>query len=169
MKHFFHHLALALVLCALFAPTARADRRPGPSYAPADVALQRQFATLWEQRFTRDVSADLLPFIDAPDMELAQRTVRALGRLEQPTVLPQLQKLRDEQQAAIEAGKVDPSKLPRRYFDYDTAIARIESRNLHGREKIEFVLQRMPQHWTWEQAIEWSQKVSNPKTYSNPN
>ena len=168
MKHAFRPsqiVILALALCALIAPLAHARRDPLPSTLPADVALQRQFAALWEQRFTRDVSAELLPFLDARETELAQRAVRALGRLENPDVLPELQKRRDTQEALDIQSRTNPEVRLNRYLNFDIAIARIESHGLHGREKIEFALQKMPWHWTWKQAIYWSEKVSDPKNY----
>lgn len=158
-------MLLTLGLATLSPSPVYADRSPPPSTLPADVEKQQKFARLWEQRFDRDVSAEILPLIDDPELDFAQRAVRALGRLENPTVLAELERRRGEQQAQIKEGLADFSKLPKRLLQLDTAIARIQSRNLHGQEKIEFVTERMPLKWNWQQAIEWSRKVSNPKNY----
>ncbi len=123
------------------------------------------FARIWEQRYTRDISAELLPFVDDADEELSERALRALGRLEKTTVLSELEKRRKAQEAAIQAGKTDAAQRPKRYFDFDTPIARIESRNLHGRKKIEFVLTHMEGNWTWEKAVEVSHKMKEPLAY----
>ena len=141
---------------------AWADRSHSASTRPEDVERARKLARLWDQRFTRDVSEELLPFLDDPSLELRERAVRALGRLEKPDVLPELEKRRDAQKAAIEAGRTDLSKRPRNEFDFDTAIARIKSWDLHGKEKIEFVLHNMKPGWTWEEAVKESKRLKDP-------
>ena len=126
------------------------------------------FALIWEQRYKRDISTEILPFLDDPDHDLADRALRALGRLEKPGVLPELEKRRDAQKAAIEAGETDYSKRPARYFNFDPPIARIQSRDLHGKAKIEFVLSHMKGRkpaWTWDEAVEASKKMKESLAY----
>ena len=123
------------------------------------------FARIWEQRYKRDISAEILPFVDDPDRELSQRALRALGRLENPAVLPELQKRKAEQEAAIIAGETDYDKRPKRYFNFAMPIARIESRDLHGRQKIEFVLAHLEPAWTWDEAVESSKRLKEYLAY----
>ena len=186
MKIFRLPLALAVLICSLpsaYSQPALAPETPLPADSPLSVnpppqryvdpltsavetyKRNRAFARIWEQRYKRDISAEVLPFIDDPDRELAQRALRALGRLEKPSVLPELLTRKAEQEAAIEAGKTDYDKRPKRYFDFDTPIARIESRDLHGRQKIEFVLPHMKgmkPAWTWDEAVQMSKDMKSP-------
>jgi hypothetical protein len=113
---------------------------------------------LWQQRFQRDISLALLPYLHDPDVELRQRAVRAIGRLENPKLLPNLVRLQTAQQRNVFTSE-------REELTVKLSIARLQSKNATQKVKLNKLLQSAG--WNLAEAHSWSKKVAVPSNYLN--
>lgn len=128
--------------------------KPRATYTtPAEIRAVNQakirLDQLWWQRHSKDVVRDVLPYAQTryADNAIQQRAVLILGRLENPAALGVLRDMEEN----LPSNKTialnnTPGIVPQRDFKGELAfavrmaIARIENRELKGREKIERVL-----------------------------
>jgi uncharacterized protein YigA (DUF484 family) len=96
----------------------------------------RQFCNLWLARHQRDITAELLPFLDEPGpVTLRERAARALGRLENPVVEATLAARLQQMQQNAEA--VRHKQIP--VHTLQLALGRLRSRHQRGAARVEAV------------------------------
>ena len=152
---------------------------------------RRHFDRLWAARLQRNMAADLLPFLQGPDVDLRQRAVQGLGRLESSQaeaplsrLLQEREKLSDEQLQMLKDRQkpLKDAKDGERYLSdqkrfedngkrlrqsglpplvLQLALGRIRSRDFKGQEKVGAFAKSIG--LSWDEVIQLSEKVNNPR------
>ena len=114
------------------------DALPRP-YNPQEItesnAHARELYKLWQARDERDVTAEVIPFLQDPHASVRGSAVRVLARLntlkaEEALSQALAQQLKNTQSQQVQPNAISPLEL--RF-----AVGRISSRDLKGRERIE--------------------------------
>lgn len=119
---------------------------------------------LWQQRDQRDISNELLPFLNKPDYEVRLFAVRALSKLEHPAAQTPIENLRIKQQQEIRNWNSAPAtrrpavspQIPQ--LTLKLALARIRSRNLKGQAKVEAISREIG--IPWPKLVEGSRMIN---------
>ena len=116
----------------------------------------KRLALLWLSRQQRDVSPQLLVLLKSsqhPDIQL--RSIRALGRLENPKMLRPLlawqKKLTAQEQEVL-------------YPTLPLALGRLQSHNLKGQKKLDAMAKSVG--LSWNEVVRLSQKVNAPRSHA---
>lgn len=138
-----------------------------PQQKQAFDARARKFGTLWLNRNQRRISPELLQMLNAePTVQLRERIVIALGRLEDPASAPSLRKLL----TVAEAEARNPVSAPQRDkiapFRIRLALGRIGAKNLRGLAKLNQISRSLGTNWTGIQkmAAQTKTKLHNKRT-----
>ncbi len=121
----------------------------------------RRFAQLWLERQQRDISTELLDYVDDPALVLRTRAVRALGRLESREAEAPLQTLLA--QAADSQVKSHEAELPS--ITLKLALARIKARSLTGQSKLDAISDSVG--LSWREILLLSNKVNADNGYKD--
>ncbi|HEX8235311.1 MAG TPA: hypothetical protein VF600_05100 [Abditibacteriaceae bacterium] len=104
---------------------------------PALMLKRRHFIAAWRARHERKVDDEIIPYLQDPKTALRVRAARALGRLESPqaenALLALLQRMKEEAATRNPSGVREQTVL--------LALARIRSRNLRGKARVDAVVQ----------------------------
>jgi hypothetical protein len=119
----------------------------------------RRFAEIWLARKARNVTEEILPYLDDPFYPTRVAAVRAIGRLEDPHAEPSLKaKLdllsKDKDKIVTHGDRA--RMIPATTLQF--AIGRIQSRDLKGRAKVEALAKSMG--LTWAEVGELSYKCN---------
>lgn len=119
-----------------------------------DTARMRSFDAIWQERKTRNVTLDIIPFLDDTSSSIRFRAVQALGLLENPRAIEPLE-------AQMEfGGKSSPvGSIPS--ITYDLALGRIASRNFKGQDKVATLAEQVG--LSWPDLVRLSQKINDDK------
>lgn len=136
-------------LSSLLTPGASAHQHEyDPAKEPARKERAWKLYQLWLARHERNVTAEVLPFLQDEYAILRNNAARILGRLENPAAEPHLQKLLTAVQQKGARGLVSPVSL---------ALARNRSRGLKGRVKVAAFAQGMG--LSFDEAVLLTEKV----------
>ena len=114
----------------------------------------RMLSQLWLARQKRDVTPELLKLLKSSQHpEIRHRTVRALGRIENPKALGPLKAWEKT---------LTPQQKEEFYPTLPLAIARIQSHNLKGQKKLEALSKSVS--LSWSETVRLSQKVNAPRS-----
>jgi hypothetical protein len=110
-----------------------------------EACLEKEW-TLWQQRRQRDISQELLPYLQKPDAEVRLFAIRALAKLDSPAAKP----------AHLASG----FSSERQNLLYNLSLARIRTQNLEGPARLEAISKSVG--ISWPELIEKS-KIVNGK------
>ena len=116
-----------------------------------DEAHWRQFDALWQERKTRDVTPDIIPFLSDKYPPLRSRAVQALGQLEAPESVEPLQARKRIESYDAGASRFSP-------LTFDLALGRIASRGLKGQDKVAAMMKQIG--LSWPDLVQLSQKIN---------
>jgi len=106
-----------------------------PEQRAAAILRGRKFERIWSERNQRNVTAELIPFLDDPLDSLRLQAVQALSELEDPQAEAPLQALLDKiQQAKSQSQRAPVAGVPE--VNLRLALGRIRSRDLKGEKRI---------------------------------
>lgn len=180
----FHCILRFLVLGALLggAVGAKAQEKrnfPSPFKSQAERVRygqrNREFARLWLSRARNpdETARKILPFAlehVGGSADLPPRAVIALGRIESPVALEPLKKLlvaviQNDKQVLQNPGRAPSSTIQVSRYYLQFALARIQSRNMKGVARLDFVARKTGTTWASvrRQARVWKSRVRDPK------
>lgn len=121
-------------------------------------ARSRTFNAIWMARHERDVTQEILPYLQDPIANLRERAAQALARLEAPVAEAPLEELRQRTERGKAQAKGDFYKFGGAYpVVADIALSRVRSRKLRGEARVAAVAESVG--LSWGEIIRLSQKV----------
>ena len=173
-------LIAGLLAGAACSPQAQAKRNFPSPWGSASERVRygernRQFARIWLSRAHNpdEAARKILPFVlekVAGSADLPTRAVVALGRIESPVAQKPLEKLlfdaveKEKQWLKTSRQEPPPSFQVAPYY-LRFALARIESRNMKGQARLDFVARKIGKTWSSvrREGREWKGKLRDPK------
>lgn len=118
----------------------------------------RRFVNLWVDRHKRDVTREILPYLQDPVKVQRARAARALGRLESAAAESELRKVM--QRMKSDAKWSQSSGVP--YPTLQLALGRIDAREMTGQQKLSAVAKSVGLNWN--EVTRLSRKINAPVT-----
>jgi hypothetical protein len=129
------------------------------------IERNRHFAQSWLARHERNVTSEIIPFLDDPDEKLRERAAKALGRLEDPGGEAPLQKkLEQVEKISTAGGYREIHGVPA--YVLRLALGRIRAHNLKGREKLDKIAADVG--LTYDKVLELTQQLETSLKSKRP-